>query len=115
MALLNTHATVKKFMHVGFEEAKAEAIVEAINEQNNELATKKDLELLQVKLESGIKDIEARLDTKIDSLGDKLNSKIDNLENKLESSLKDCKLDILQWMIPMFLTVIGLILGMYFK
>lgn len=53
MALLNTHATVKKFIKIGFKEAQAEAI----NEQNQELATKKDLELLEVKLEGDIRGI----------------------------------------------------------
>lgn len=43
MALLNTHATVKKFMQHGFSEEQAEVVVEAINDQSNNLATKEDL------------------------------------------------------------------------
>ena len=57
MALLNTHTTVKKFIKIGFKEAQAEAITEAINEQNQELATKKDLELIKVKLEGDIQGV----------------------------------------------------------
>lgn len=57
MALLNTHETVKKFIKIGLKETHAEAIVEAINEQNQELATKKDLEILKVKLEGDIRGI----------------------------------------------------------
>lgn len=54
MALLNTHATVKKFMQHGFSEEQAEVVVEAINDQNNQLATKTDLYNIELKLESKI-------------------------------------------------------------
>jgi hypothetical protein len=54
MALLNTHATVKKFMQHGFSEEQAEVVVEAINDQNNNLATKTDLYNIELKLESKI-------------------------------------------------------------
>ncbi|WPX99491.1 DUF1640 domain-containing protein [Candidatus Megaera polyxenophila] len=43
MALLNTHATVKKFMQHGFSEEQAEVVVDAINDQSNNLVTKEDL------------------------------------------------------------------------
>jgi hypothetical protein len=45
MALINTHATVKKFIQHGFTEQQAEVIVETINNQNNELVTKQDLDV----------------------------------------------------------------------
>lgn len=54
MALLNTHATVKKFMQHGFSEEQAEVVVDAINDQNNNLATKTDLYNIELKLESKI-------------------------------------------------------------
>jgi len=54
MALLNTHATVKKFMQHGFSEEQAEVVVEAINDQSNQLATKTDLYNIELKLESKI-------------------------------------------------------------
>lgn len=47
MALLNTHATVKKFMQHGFSEEQAEVVVEAINDQNNNLATKTDIHRIE--------------------------------------------------------------------
>jgi hypothetical protein len=56
MALLNTHATVKKFMQHGFSEEQAEVVVEAIDDQSNQLATKSDIhriesDISEVKLE----------------------------------------------------------------
>ena len=54
MALLNTHATVKKFMQHGFSEEQAEVVVEAINDQNNNLVTKQDLDIAVSQLKTDI-------------------------------------------------------------
>ena len=54
MALLNTHATVKKFMQHGFSEEQAEVVVEAINDQSNQLATKQDLDIAVSQLKTDI-------------------------------------------------------------
>jgi uncharacterized FlaG/YvyC family protein len=54
MALTNTHATVKKFIQHGFTEEQAEAVVEAINDQNNQLVTKTDLAIAVSDLKSEI-------------------------------------------------------------
>ncbi len=82
MAILNTHAVVKKFTQHGFTEEHAELIVDAINDQSDQLATKNDLALLKAELREEIKDI---------------------------------KIDLLKWMIPFFLTIIGLIITAFFK
>jgi len=37
MALLDTQATVKKFINYGFSEEQAEAITDAINKQNTRI------------------------------------------------------------------------------
>jgi hypothetical protein len=63
MALLNTHVTVKKFMQHGFSEEQAEVVVEAINDQSNQLATKSDLAALKTELKSEIVNLEIRLDS----------------------------------------------------
>lgn len=63
MALLNTHATVKKFMQHGFSEEQAEVVVDAINDQSNQLATKGDLSALKTELKSEIINLEIRLDS----------------------------------------------------
>ena len=60
MALTNTHATVKKFIQHGFTEEQAEVVVEAINDQNNQLTTKNDLTHLEIRLESKIESLEQK-------------------------------------------------------
>lgn len=61
MALTNTHATVKKFIQHGFTEEQAEVVVEAINDQNNQLTTKNDLTNLEIRLESKIESINTNI------------------------------------------------------
>ena len=52
MAILNTHAVVKKFTQHGFTEEHAELIVDAINDQSDQLATKNDLAMLKAELKA---------------------------------------------------------------
>lgn len=61
MALLNTHATVKKFMQHGFSEEQAEVVVEAINDQSNHLATKQDLAIAVSELKSEIAELKTNI------------------------------------------------------
>ncbi|RTK93863.1 MAG: DUF1640 domain-containing protein [Rickettsiales bacterium] len=61
MALINTHATVKKFIQHGFTEEQAEVIVETINNQNNELVTKQDLDIAITKLDSKIESVNTNI------------------------------------------------------
>jgi hypothetical protein len=73
MAILNTHATVKTFIKHGFSEEQAEVIVEAINDQSNQLATKQDLYNLELKFESKIESINTSLESKIESINVSIN------------------------------------------
>lgn len=93
MAILNTHAVVKKFTQHGFTEEHAELIVDAINDQSDQLATKNDLAMLKTELKSEILEI----------------------KSELREEIKDIKIDLLKWMIPFFLTIIGLIITAFFK
>jgi hypothetical protein len=61
MALLNTHATVKKFMQHGFSEEQAKVVVEAINDQSNHLATKQDLAIAVSELKSEIAELKTNI------------------------------------------------------
>lgn len=61
MALLNTHATVKKFMQHGFSEEQAEVVVDAINDQSNHLATKQDLAIAVSELKSDIAELKTNI------------------------------------------------------
>jgi hypothetical protein len=61
MALLNTHATVKKFMQHGFSKEQAKVVVEAINDQNNHLVTKQDLAIAVSELKSDIAELKTNI------------------------------------------------------
>jgi hypothetical protein len=73
MAILNTHAVVKKFTQHGFTEEHAELIVDAINDQSDQLATKNDLAMLKTELRTDITNLELKLESKIEQLVPMLN------------------------------------------
>jgi hypothetical protein len=91
MAILNTHAVVKKFTQHGFTEEHAELIVDAINDQNDQLATKNDLAMLKAELKADITEVRAEI------LG---------VKSELKEEIKEAKIDLLKWFIPLILTVL---------
>jgi hypothetical protein len=95
MAILNTHAVVKKFTQHGFTEEHAELIVDAINDQSDQLATKNDLAMLKTELKADILNLELKLE-----------SKIEHEISTLRGEIKDIKIDLLKWIIPLFLTIL---------
>jgi hypothetical protein len=91
MAILNTHAVVKKFTQHGFTEEHAELIVDAINDQSDQLATKNDLALLKAELKADITEVRAEI------LG---------VKSELKEEIKGAKIDLVKWFIPLILTVL---------
>lgn len=91
MAILNTHAVVKKFTQHGFTEEHAELIVDAINDQNDQLATKNDLAMLKAELKADITNVRAEI------LG---------VKSELKEEIKEAKIDLVKWFIPLILTVL---------
>lgn len=91
MAILNTHAVVKKFTQHGFTEEHAELIVDAINDQSDQLATKNDLAMLKAELKADITELRAEI------LG---------VKSELKEEIKEAKVDLLKWFIPLILTVL---------
>ncbi|MBM3467469.1 MAG: DUF1640 domain-containing protein [Alphaproteobacteria bacterium] len=91
MAILNTHAVVKKFTQHGFTEEHAELIVDAINDQSDQLATKNDLALLKAELKADITEVRAE---------------ISEVKSELKEEIKEAKIDLLKWFIPLILTVL---------
>ena len=118
MAVLDTHSTVKKFIKFGFTEEQAEAVVDAINGQNRELATKSDIELLENKLNFSLKEVGTELVFNIKSLENKLSSKINDLENKFDSKTSSLNKDI-SWLktisMATFTAVFGAAVAIVFK
>ena len=91
MAILNTHAVVKKFTQHGFTEEHAELIVDAINDQSDQLATKNDLAMLKAELKADITE---------------LKSEILEVRAELKEEIKETKVDLVKWFIPLILTVL---------
>lgn len=55
--LIDTHKAIEKLIAVGNNKENAEAIVELINSQENNLATKADIQILEAKMGGLEKDI----------------------------------------------------------
>lgn len=81
MAILNTHAVVKKFTQHGFTEEHAELIVDAINDQSDQLTTKNDLAMLKAELKADITNVRAE---------------ILEVRSELREEIKDIKIDLLK-------------------
>lgn len=72
MTLINTHTAVKKFIKHGFTEEQAEVMVEVINDQNTNLATKTDLFQVKTELRSEIAEVKSELKADIAEVKNKL-------------------------------------------
>ena len=102
MAILNTHAVVKKFTQHGFTEEHAELIVDAINDQSDQLATKNDLAMLKTEIKGDINELKAELKADITEVKAELKADI----SLLKEEMKEVKIDLLKWFIPLILTVL---------
>jgi len=102
MAILNTHAVVKKFTQHGFTEEHAELIVDAINDQSDQLATKNDLAMLKAELKADITEVRAE----ISEVRSDLKAEILGVKSELKEEIKDTKIDLVKWFVPLILTVL---------
>ena len=102
MAILNTHAVVKKFTQHGFTEEHAELIVDAINDQSDQLSTKNDLAMLKTEIKGNINELKAELKADITEVRVELKADI----SLLKEEMKEVKIDLLKWFIPLILTVL---------
>ena len=126
MAILNTHAVVKKFTQHGFTEEHAELIVDAINDQNDQLATKNDLAILKTELKTDINELKVELKTDINELKVELKADITalktdiynlelKLESKIEHEISEVKSEIkaintnIKWIIAIGLLIVGIL------
>ncbi len=78
------------------------------------MSTKADIAEINAKIElikSDVSNIKMTMATKTDIA--EINAKIEHMATKAE--VAEIKTDILKWMIPLFLTVIGLIITSFFK
>ena len=115
MAILNTHAVVKKFTQHGFTEEHAELIVDAINDQNDQLATKNDLAILKTELKTDINELKVELKADITSLKTDIYNLELKLESKIEHEISEVKSEIkaintnIKWIIAIGLLIVGIL------
>ena len=115
MAILNTHAVVKKFTQHGFTEEHAELIVDAINDQNDQLATKNDLAILKTELKTDINELKVELKADIIALKTDIYNLELKLESKIEHEISEVKSEIkaintnIKWIIAIGLLIVGIL------
>lgn len=106
MTTLDTHALFKELVAIGISKVQAEGLI-------NKFATKNELEEIKETLVTKTELRNDIVELKIDIA--ELKSELKSDISKLSGDVVRVKIDILQWMIPLFLTIIGLIISLYFK
>ena len=89
-----------------------------ITDHSSRLATKDQIILIEQKLaaleEKTMGRFEA-VEKDIMIVKQELLAKIDTVEERLQRNISDVKYDLLKWMIPFFLTILGLIVTLILK
>ena len=129
----DTHKYIKSLQESGFNEKQAEMLVKSLLESRDFdlsiLATREQVSKIESNLEkqiSAIREQVTQLDGKIDKVESNLNAKIDKVESNLEQkiielkseikeSISSIKHDMLKWIVPMMLTIIGIAVGIALK
>lgn len=108
MHAFDTHKYIKELQGTGFNEAQAEVIVKSLLESReynfSKLATREQLAML-----------ESSINNKLEALEGKMDFKIENLRNELKADIANAQVTIIKWMIPFFITIIGMITGLFIK
>ena len=135
-----THKYIKSLQESGFNEKQAEMLVKSLLESRDFdlsiLATREQVSKIESNLEkqisatreqvskteaslekqiSAIREQVARLDGKIDKVESNLEQKIIELKSELKESISSIKHDMLKWIVPMMLTIIGIAVGIALK
>ena len=118
----DTHKYIKSLQESGFNEKQAEMLVKSLLESRDFdlsiLATREQVSKTEASLEkqiSAIREQVARLDGKIDKVESNLEQKIIELKSELKESISSIKHDMLKWIVPMMLTIVGIAVGIALK
>lgn len=115
----DTHKYVKELQGTGFNESQAEVIVRSLLESReynfSKLATRYQLTMLENSMSNKLENIENSMNNRFEAIEGKLDFKIDNLRNEIKVEISNAQLTILKWMIPCFITTIGMIIGILIK
>ena len=125
MQTFDTHEYIKDLQQGNVPLKQAEAHSNALKKVlNEELATKRDLNELETKLNTKMENLEVRLNSKINEvrtelkdLEIKLNAKMENLEAHLEAKIDKAIVSLIKWLFPMLLGQAALIIALlkYFE
>ena len=111
----DTHKYIKSLQESGFNEKQAEMLVKSLLESRDFdlsiLATREQVARLDGKIDK----IESNLNTKIDKVESNLEQKIIELKSELKESISSIKHDMLKWIVPMMLTIVGIAVGIALK
>ncbi|MBA8667348.1 DUF1640 domain-containing protein [Holosporaceae bacterium 'Namur'] len=133
----DTHKYVKELQGTGFNESQAEVIVRSLLESReynfSKLATRDQLTMLENSMnnrfenvDKEIKRVEERFiseittaknefKTEIFSVKNELKAEVLSFKNELKAEISNAQLTILKWIIPCFITTIGMIIGILIK
>ena len=118
----DTHKYIKSLQESGFNEKQAEMLVKSLLESRDFdlsiLATREQVSKTEASLEkqiSAIREQVTQLDGKIDKVESNLEQKIIELKSELKESISSIKHDMLKWIVPMMLTIIGIAVGIALK
>jgi len=92
-----------------------EKVEEAIN--NNQVATRQDLNVQELKLTKEIKEVELKLTKEIEQVELKLTKEIEQVRAEMKVEIQQTKVSLLKWLIGLLITqtitIIGVIVGMF--
>ena len=100
----DTHKYIKSLQESGFNEKQAEMLVKSLLESRDF-----DLSILATREQV------AQLNGKIDKVESNLEKKIIELKSEIKESISSIKHDMLKWIVPMMLTIVGIAVGIALK
>ena len=127
MQTFDTHEYIKDLQQGNVPLKQAEAHSNALKKVlNEELATKRDLNELETKLNTKMENLEAKIDSKISEvhiqlkdLEGRLNTKMENLEGRLNTKIdgleikfKENIISLIKWLVPLLLGQAALIIAL---
>ena len=122
----DTHKYIKSLQESGFNEKQAEMLVKSLLESRDFdlsiLATREQVSKIESNLEKQISatreqvsKIESNLNAKIDKVESNLEQKIIELKSEIKENISSIKHDMLKWIVPMMLTIVGIAVGIALK
>jgi len=118
----DTHKSIKFLIKKGIKESQAESIVEVVSQSRDhdfsKLATKDQLKLVEKDLKGEIRSVREEIRSVEERLRGEIaavRGEIGSVEKGLRGEIAAAKVDILKWTIPLLVTILLSIVGMFFK